>query len=372
MDGVGDYTRRLAAELAARGHSAYLLSIADAHVRQVSAGEFSDAGALVPYLRLPSSETWSERVHQGKSFCRQVAPDWVSLQMVPYGFNPRGLSFGLGRRVAEMVGPCKSQVMFHEIWIGEAEGSSLKNQFIGRLQKHIVHDLLKKLHPRVVHTHTPLYRHLLGKLGYDATILPLFGNISLSNELKENECNFGLKLDYSERGSYWIFVMFGTIHPEWDAREFIGKATVAAQRVGKKCLLISIGRPGPAGERLMEDLRKQEGKVWQIFILGQKSEEEISRCLLAADFGVTAVPPEYLFKSGTAAAMIERGLPIIATRSSYRYPNCPVDVVALGMSNVAKDFNLESLRKSKIESLLPGVATRFMEDLQRADSVAAL
>jgi len=85
--------------------------------------------------------------------------------------------------------------------------------------------------------------------------------------------------------------------------------------------------------------------------------------LLAADFGVSAVPPEFVFKSGTTIAMIEHGLPVIVTRATARYPNCPNEVHSAGMKNVSRNFDLEVLQKSKPESLLPAVARQFIEDL---------
>jgi len=371
MDGVGDYTRRLAAELAARGHRCHLLALADSQVKKIMAGEFGDATGLIPYLRLPATDSWAKRVRHAKKFCKSVASDWISWQIVPYGFDSRGLSFGLGKRFKEISGDCKNQVMFHEIWIGEAEQSSLKNRIIGKLQKLIIKDLLQKLQPRVVHTHTPLYQHLLGRLGCRAVILPLFGNIPLathlrSDWLKEKWPEGWGQFNATDRDSWWIFVVFGSIHPEWDAEDFLRRASVATQRVGKKCLLISIGRPGADGERTWQGLQKQESESWRLLNLGPQPEEDISQCLLTADFGVSAISPEYVFKSGTAAAMIEHGLQVIATRPTYRYPNCPSETLLFGLRNVVMDFDLEALKKSKAGSLLPAVAGQFIEDLSQA------
>ena len=371
MDGVGDYTRRLAAELNARGHSCYLLSLADPQVKKATACDFGGTNGGLPGLRLSATDSWTRRLRQAKTFRECVAPDWVSWQIVLYGFDPRGLSFGLGRRCKEISGGCKNQIMFHEIWIGEAEQSSLKNKIIGKLQRLIIKDLLQKLQPLVVHTHTPLYQHLLGRLGCQAAILPLFGNIPLTTRprsewLKEKWPEGWVQFKMADRDSWWIFVVFGSIHPEWDADDFLRRASAAGQRAGKKCALISIGRPGAAGERMLQGLQKREGDSWRFFNLGRQPEEDISQCLLMADFGVSAVPPEYLFKSGTAAAMIEHGLQVIATRPTYRYPNCPSEVLSVGMRNVSGDFDLEALKKSKADSLLPAVANQFIEDLQQA------
>jgi len=371
MDGVGDYVRRLAAELNAQGHFCSLLSLADSQVEKAAVGDFVGASGATACLRLPATDPWPERLRQAKSFRERVAPDWMSWQIVPYGFDPRGLSFGLGKRCREISGGCKNEVMFHEIWIGEAEQSSMKNKVVGGLQKLIIKDLLQKLQPLVVHTHTPLYRHLLGRLGCRAAILPLFGNIPLTTRprsewLKEKWPEGWDQFNMADRDSWWIFVIFGSIHPEWDADDFLQRASGAAQQAGKKCALISIGRSGAAGERLLRELRKREGDSWRFLHLGRQPEEDISQCLLMADFGVSAVPPEYLFKSGTAAAMIEHGLQVIATRPTFSYPHCPPEILSAGLRNVRRDFDLDALKKSKADSLLPAVAGQFIEDLQQA------
>lgn len=371
VDGVGDYTRRLAAELNARGHRCHLLALADPHVQKATAVDFGDANGGLPGLRLAAADSWTQRLRQAKTFRECVAPDWVSWQIVLYGFDPRGLCFGLGGRCREISGECRNQIMFHEIWIGEAEQSPLKNKIIGKLQRLIIRDLLQKLRPPVVHTHTPLYQRLLGGLGCRAAILPLFGNIPLTARprfdwLKEKWPEGSSQLNLADRNSWWVFVLFGSIHPEWDADDFLRRASAAARRAGKKCALISIGRPGADGERALRGLQKREEDSWRFLNLGPQPEEDISQCLLTADFGVSAVPPEFLFKSGTAAAMIEHGLPLIATRPASRYPHCPPETLSAGMRNVVTDFDLEALKKSKAGSLLPAVAGQFIGDLEQA------
>ena len=348
-----------------------MLALADPQVKKAAASDCGGTNGVISSLRLPATDSWPERVRQAKNFRENVAPDWISWQIVLYGFDPRGLSFGLGRRFREISGGCKNQIMFHEIWIGEAEQSALKNKIIGKLQRHVIKDLLQKLHPLVVQTHTPLYQHLLSGLGCQAAILPLFGNIPLTTHprsewLKEKWPEGWTRFHLADRNAWWIFVVFGTIHPEWDADDFLRRASAAAQRAGKKCLLISIGRPGMAGERRLRGLQKHEGDFWRFLQLGPQPEEDISQCLRTADFGVSAAPPEYVFKSGTAVAMIEHGLQVIATRPTYRYPNYPPETQMVGMRNVVRNFDLEALKKSKAESLLPAVAGQLIEDLQQA------
>ena len=369
LDGVGDYTRRLAAELQAQGYPCALLSLADPKVTKAVAGDIGG----VSTLRLPATDSWPDRIREAKKFCENVAPDWVSWQIVLYGYDPRGLSFGLGARMKEISGNCKNQIMFHELWIGIAEESPFKNKIVGKLQRFIIKDVLRKLRPQFVHTHTPLYRHLLGQLGCPATILPLFGNIPITAQpdsawLQKKWPGAWGQFQGAERGAWSIFVVFGSIHPEWDGVDFLRRAMAASQKMGRKCLLISIGRPGAAGEGTLREMQKQESESGRVLCLGAQPEEDISQCLLLADFGISAVPPEYLFKSGTVTAMIEHGLPVIATRPMFHYRDCAPEMLAVGLRNVATDFNLEALDKTTPESLLPAVTAQFVADLQRADS----
>jgi hypothetical protein len=223
----------------------------------------------------------------------------------------------------------------------------------------------------VVHTHTPLYQHLLGRLGQRAKLLPLFGNIPLETKadpewLLKKGPEGGAQFHETDRKKWWIFVIFGSIHPEWDANDFRLKALAAARLAGKKCLLISVGRAGEAGGRILRELQSHEGNLWRVLPLGPQSAAEVSQCLLAADFGVSAVPPENVFKSGTAVAMIEHGLPVIVTRPTGSYRNCPPEILLTGMRNVARHFELRSLQKSKPQRHLPEVAAQFIKDLGEA------
>ena len=354
------------------GHTCTLLALADAHVQEPIGSEFATANGIVPCLRLPAGQSWGERVRHAKKFCESIAPDWISWQIVPYGFDPRGLAFGLGNRLKAIAGKRKSEVdVSRNLDRRGGARSSSSTRRSAKLQRFIIRDLLQKLRPQVVHTHTPLYQHLLGKLGFKANILPLFGNIPLTEHpradwLQQKWPEGWTQFGFADREAWWVFAIFGSIHPEWDANDFWQRASTAAQWAGKKCLFIAIGRPGAAGERILQDLRKHEGELWHFLYLGAQPEEDISQCLLAADFGVSAVPPENIFKSGTAAAMTEHGLPMIVTRPVGRYPNCPSNLLLVGMKNVSQEFVLDDLKRAKPESLLPAVARQFIADLSAA------
>ena len=375
VDGVGDYTTLLARTLIQRGHSCSIIAIADPHVTDITRADLTprtSPGAFT-VLRVPSTAPWPERIAEARVFRETMAADWVSFQLVLYGYDPRGICFGLGKHLRAIAEECPVEVMFHEIWIGEAKGASFKNKMVGLLQRHIVKDLLATLHPRVVHTHTPLYRHLLDRQGVKSRHLPLFANISPADDLRPEPewlaekwpVGWG-RIRASGRENWWIFVLFGSIHPEWDGEDFWKRATEAARRAGKNCAFISIGRAGAEGERTLQKLRTHDGSAWISLNLGAQPAADVSQCLLAADFGVSPVPPEYLSKSSTAMAMIEHGLPVIVTRAAYGYRHAPPDLLDSGMQNVVRDFDLEPLQKTEPHGRVVEIADRFAADLQGA------
>ena len=370
---MGDYTWRLAEELISRGHECQLIAAADWHVQAPSFSTrtfFRESDEGIQLLRLPATLPWSERVPRARKVAEAFVPDWISWQFVLYGFDSRGLGFGLGKNLSEIAGDRRNHMMFHESWAGESAGSTFKERALGLLQRRSVCGVLKKLAPPVLHTHTPLYQLLLRELGAEAKLLPLFGNIPVTpyprfDWLADKWPEMYPHLSGDERASWWVFVIFGTIHPEWNAADFRQRAIAAAEQAGKRCAFISIGRPGDLAGPTLQQLRADQNDSWRALELGPQSDEDISQCLLTADFGVSPGPPELLSKSGTTAALIEHGLPVIATRESSVYAKYTPEMLVPEMSRIVRDFNLK-LVKTEPGSLLPGVAGQFIEDLQRA------
>ncbi|MFM8365255.1 MAG: hypothetical protein ACKOAS_08920, partial [Verrucomicrobiota bacterium] len=87
-DGVGDYTRRLAGELQRRGLDAAILALND---RALGYGLQRGDNEL----RLSRVTPWSLRMREAREFLEEFRPDFLSLQFVGYGFDPRGLPLGL-------------------------------------------------------------------------------------------------------------------------------------------------------------------------------------------------------------------------------------------------------------------------------------
>lgn len=99
-DGVGDYTRRLAQECAKLGHACALLALNDGHVSALTETVGPEA---IPTLRLPPGCGIAPAV----AFRERFAPDWISLQLVSYGLNPKGVSSRSSRGCRRCAAACR-------------------------------------------------------------------------------------------------------------------------------------------------------------------------------------------------------------------------------------------------------------------------
>jgi len=257
-DGVGDYVRGLAAELAGLGHEVGAVALNDRFVEAVVEGEQMAGTKAMRVLRLPANQTWKTRLPVAGTFLDGFQPDWVSLQLVAYGYHPKGLIFGFAGWLRRLVENRKLHLMAHELWIGEAVGSPLKPRLVGALQCHLIRRLVRTLAPAVIHTSNPAYVAMLRRSGIHAQILPLFGNIEVQADRRPDETarmfqQHGIDLSIPERNAFWVGAIFGAIHPEWKSGPFFDELAIAAEREGKTVVIAGIGRFGAAGDRVWAD-----------------------------------------------------------------------------------------------------------------------
>ncbi len=314
-DGVGDYTRRLAGELIRQDIPVGMIAYNDPFVSEEVLEQQVSEGTAIPCLCLPAIWNGSKRCAHAKVWVQQHAPEWLSLQFVPYAFHNKGLPFGLAQQLKQLGGDIKWHIMFHELWIGMEEGATQKDVLIGTIQKHIIKRLTKKLNPKAVHTQTQLYQAQLGKIKVKSGLLPLFSNIPLFDidVLKSLSAKkeTGLKVE---------LILFGSIHPEAPVEEFAKEVSEYYDKIGNdilKCLTL-IGRSG---------IHKQEWKEifksynFVIKDLGEQSEENIFRALQMANIGITTTPIYLADKSGTTISMKDHNLPIISVSKKWRPKN---------------------------------------------------
>lgn len=288
-DGVGDYCRLLAAELESHGMACLLIS-----------------------LNGIASASWPDRARVVRERLAQFGADWVSLQFVPYSFHSKGLVESFGKAMRTALAGRKLHIMFHELWIGAYTRAPWKEVCVGFLQRVCIRRLLRSLAPDLVTTTNSAYAALLQELGVEAPLLPLFGNIPIVPEPDRHWIP-------KELTAGWLFAFFGTLHPVWSPEPLFSQIRDAARRAGKGVAMVSIGRLGP-GPALWSRLTERYGDTFSFRSLGEQPADRVSALLQTADFGVAASPWELIGKSGSAAAMLEHGLPVIVSRDDVHFP----------------------------------------------------
>jgi hypothetical protein len=320
-DGVGDYTRWLAVESARRGASCRLLALADRHISAPVDGP--DRSGL-DALRLPFTMPWPDRLRAAKAFLASSPPDWVSLQFVPYSFQRWGVASTLVRVLRDLVGRSRLHVMFHEIWIDG--GTSLRTRLVSAAQKRAILALAHQ--PRaLVHTSNGTYQHALAQQGVHVSTLPLFGSIPVTDGqatdwlaplLAEVGCH-ALSRSVGARSDWWLFVLFGTVHPVWPPQPLLDELQASAAAVGKRAAIISVGRLG-AGEVIWTGMAEAYGARVPMLRLGEQPAQRISELFNSVDFGIATTPLALIGKSATVAAMFDHGLPVVVNRDDCRWP----------------------------------------------------
>jgi hypothetical protein len=368
QDGVGDYTRLLALECAGLGATCQVIAVADRHARGRSSGRFSS----VETIRLPDHLSWPSRLEAVERATQWSAAQWVSVQFVPFSYQRWGVAMTFVRALPRLIEPARLHVMLHEIWIGS--DGSWRRRLMSEAQRRSVLRLCR--HPgTLAHTSNRAYQHILGTYGVGARVLPLFGNIPvagtdamawLAPRLATAGCDAGAR-----RERWWLFVLFGTLHPSWPPEPLFERLQQAAAEARKRIAVLSVGRLG-GGEALWRDLTARYAGVFPLLRLGEQPELRVSEVLNAVDFGIATSPLGLLGKSGTAMAMFEHGLPVIVNREDGPAApdpgaDLPEDTLTIRLDS---DFSRRLCGASRTD---PGtrraaVAAAFLADLEAASA----
>jgi len=358
-DGVGDYTRRLAAELAKRGHSTMIIALNDRHISESYIGNQVSDRTLLPVLRIPTTVTNTERFELAKVWVDKFNPEWLSLQFVPFSFHPKGLSFSLAGSLAKLGAKGRWHIMFHELWVGMNSESNIKEYLWGALQQRLILSLLKKLKPAAIHTQTKLYQLQLQRLGFKPGLLPLFSNMPVNNNSlrKADECSTPSQLRKIS------LVLFAGIHSGAPAQQFAKDVAVHSNQIEEQIKLIIIGRASIEQKR-WADIWQSEGLP--VEVLGELPPESVSAVFSNASAGITTTPFVLAEKSGAVAAMREHGLPVICV--SYRWTprginvkQVPVGIVEYPKWDIASYLSGTNGRRTA--SKISDISSRFINSL---------
>lgn len=315
-DGVGDYTRRLACALTSLGHECLCIAINDNKLQAETCSEEEEASSEtgVRALRFSARLGWEERLPLFREAVQGFAPDWISLQYVPWGYDPKGLPRHFARRLSAVINELPLHIMCHELWM-EGAWFSIKNRLLGALQKPLCRELFTILRPEVVHTQTSLYRDMLRRIGVQSEILPLHGNIAVSCSRGDGQTWLSKRIGSS--AGELCFGFFGEIHASLDRERLASFAKECAEQTNAPWIL-SGGILTASSLAVWEGLKRHFTDKTRFLLLGRLEEREVSHYLSGLTMGLTSYPPEFVGKSGGVAAMLEHGLAVRLLGRSLR------------------------------------------------------
>ncbi len=373
-DGVGDYVRQLAAACAGLGHVCLLVALHDRHLSASTAViQRSDE------VRFSAALSWAKREKMLHDLLANFDPHWVSWQMVPYGFDPKGILPAGFYRLAAAVQRWPNHVMLHELWLGLAQSDRLRPRLVGALQRRKLLLFLRRLRPACLHTTNPAYQLALAHHGWPADLLPLFGNmpvLSVKPYLARAELAelIGPSLPAEPR---WIGAIFGTIHPQWKPEQTLAFLRAASTEARRPICLVAFGRAGAHGDRLLEQLAREKSGI-RVFPLGAHAPEKISRFIRASDFGIATHPWALIEKSGTTATLLEHGLPVLVPRDDWHprhgsIAHTPRDPLLRRLNDLAPgEFPLWLGQRREPAAFLPALANQFLAQLDTPATGGAL
>lgn len=303
-DGVGDYTRRLACELVNQGVLVSIIALNDKFVSNLINEEQCDEEHCIPVLRLPASWQTTERLKHAKQYIDYFNPEWLSLQFVIFGHHPKGLPFGFGKQLKALGEGRKWHLMFHELWVGMARESPVKEKYWGLVQKQIIRNLVKSINPQVINTQSGLYRAQLAKINIQSDFLPLFGNVPV-NKLNSRQAD----------ANKLTLIVFGTIHPGSLIQDFVSEAAEYVVKYPEAKLSVEI--IGKNGGELDRWVLAWENAGFNVKIWGEQPVDTIAKVLSNASLGISSSAFTMIEKSGTVAAMRECGLNVIGVGNAY-------------------------------------------------------
>jgi hypothetical protein len=363
-DGVGDYARLLAQTALLSGHRCAVLALHDKFTHQ----SMSYVLDRLSVLRLPTTLDKKQKTTASKTFIERFQPDWISLQVVSYGYHKFGFVFELSS-ILDKVLPSNAllQINFHELWIGTEIGHQLKPFIIGQFQKYFLLRLIKKFDPVFVSATTEVFCFMLSQNKIASILLPSFSNIQKSSNCTDFKLLDPILANQERSNSIW-FVFFGSINPNWNYRPLFSYLIDQQNNTGKKMTILSVGNLSKGlgiWEEIVADFSEQ-----LIFVkLGERNDKEVSCLFQQCDFGLTGYPELVYEKSGAIAAMVDHGLKVIVSNDTVQQPGFERNITNPSILKL-KDILNKDIRQfeGKVlleESLLNKVSRQFLESFNR-------
>ena len=357
-DGVGDYTRRLAGAVQSLGHQSAIIALYDPYIGEETMAVQPAENSTVPVLRISSNTGDFNRYRRAKEWADAFKPLWISLQFVPYSFNPKGLPFSLARQLRVLIRERQLHIMFHEIWVGSEKSIDWKRWLTAALQQKIISRMISTLQPVMIHTQLPLAQYNLETIVRGIHPLPLFSNIDIYNQPVQ-PVNQVLRVGFFSQASASDPII-----------SFMEDLCSHARAAGNTIELSFIGG-NAARMREAGEIFNKRALFNNISYTGFLPAEGISAALQRCSLGITEVPRHALGKSGSVAAFLHHGIPVAApvvhpgrnAREIGFFSEglcsailCSPDMQALAMAK-------EAVLKARCEIDLQLIAKGFMESI---------
>ncbi len=364
-DGPGDYTRTLAGELQRRGWECGLFSFAD-RISESYCYEIQDG---IPTHRYSKRLKWDDRIRLLRSSLQNFNPDVMSLGVVSYAMNSKGIVWGLAEKFSKLnTSKVPWHLMYQEIWIGAHREASIKDRLVGWLQKYGLVRFHSALRPQWVNCWNKVHRECLNAAGIHSDVLPVMSAIPVGvpqtgdqfwKWIQENS-----KIKRPRR-DVWLIGFFGTLHPQWPSEPLFTKLHAIASSMGKEIVMTALGDLR-SGKDLWSELSLENRSRFVMISRGELSSEEVSACIQELDFGIATTPWQILGKSSTAAAFLENGIPTIVNREeSYGFSSEIEDFdhpLAIRM-DASFERKISEAQRGQKKSSLPLIADQFMKML---------
>lgn len=348
--GVADYCRLLAGALADYGVECHLASWSESEgtVRAESV-----AGTL--FLHEAGSSVASKAARL-RGYLDEHDIDWVSVQFVNFGFGKRGLIPGLASALARTVQQRRVHLFLHELWVRDHRGTNWRHRLLGAWQKRQLLRLVKALQPEQVWTSIDFYVRQLARDGVHASAVPIFGNIPVTTARADDWIM--QRLGGGSREDHWFVGLFGTIDRGWPFDAVVPRMLSLSGE--KKVVFVLFGKNGDV-DRFVRYVRSLPGA--ELISLGPLDEETVDRVINSMDVALVTTPAGGVFKSSSAVAFLERGVPTVAlwrdlepgAVMTQHHPSLVLADEHLGV-NLARTAGMR-----KTTPLLPSVAHHYAE-----------
>lgn len=347
-DGVADYTLRLAEALRARGVGVRCLSWYESTLRSPKLKADS--------ICIPAHLPVRAKVTHAQHFLAGFRPDVISLQFVPYAFDPRGFPLTLANELSSLIGNTPLEVFAHELWVLPCMRAGLLYRALGpTLQKSLVLKTLRDLRPTRVHTSFPLYGQLLRDAGLPVgSLLPLPGNVP-HLPLKRSPQD-----PHHARHTRHVG-FFGSIFPSAPVERFCEHLIDLQAQTNLKITLSSAGNLSGGTLKRWQKLTRRYGRQLHIERLGHLAIREASYYLQSLDYLISSYSPTFWPKSGTVAAAREFGKPVILISPPELKENPPLPE---GLYTQLTPALLQSPHTTAIHAPLEDLADQFLKELK--------